>query len=71
MVSLLRDLMRKLLPYRTDPRYAIERTDSYIKAWFWSRTASGIPSEVQNGAKSVDPNSWVSDLSKTTIIVAN
>jgi len=60
----------KVFSYKTDPRYALERTDSFIKVWFWSRTASGIPSEVQNGGGSVDTDNWVS-ASKVIIIVAN
>ncbi|KIM46776.1 glycoside hydrolase family 16 protein [Hebeloma cylindrosporum] len=38
--------------------YAVERTDSFIKAWFWSRTDSGIPYEVQSGVPSVDTDNW-------------
>jgi len=38
--------------------YAIERTDSFIKVWFWSRNAGNVPSDVSNGATSVDTDNW-------------
>lgn len=38
--------------------YAVERTDSFIKVWFWSRNAGGIPSDVTSGATSVDTDNW-------------
>jgi len=39
--------------------YAVERTNSFIKVWFWSRAATtGIPSDVMNGATSVDTDNW-------------
>ena len=50
----------KLFSDKTNHRYAVERTDSFIKAWFWSRSASGIPPEVQNGAGSLNTDDWVS-----------
>ena len=37
----------------------MERTESHIKIWFWTRDAGNVPSDVRNGAPSVDPNSWV------------
>ncbi len=40
--------------------YAMERTSSFIKVWFWSRTAGNIPSDVLNGAASVNTDNWVS-----------
>ena len=40
-------------------RYAMERTDSYIKIWFWARDAGTVPSDVRDAAPSVNPNSWV------------
>ncbi|KAG6849326.1 hypothetical protein H0H93_009418 [Arthromyces matolae] len=39
--------------------YAVERTTSYIKIWFWSRSASNIPSDVMNGDTSVNTGNWV------------
>ncbi|KAF9567184.1 2 beta-glucanase [Agrocybe pediades] len=38
--------------------YAMERTSSFIKVWFWSRSASGIPSDVTSGASSVNTDNW-------------
>ncbi|TFK32346.1 laminarinase [Crucibulum laeve] len=38
--------------------YAVERTNSFIKVWFWSREATGIPSDVLNGATSVNTDNW-------------
>ncbi|RDX45720.1 laminarinase [Lentinus brumalis] len=38
--------------------YAMERTNSFIKVWFWSRTAGNIPSDVLNGAASVNTDNW-------------
>ena len=40
----------------------MERTDSFIKVWFWSRDATGIPSDVMNGETTVNTGNWVSDL---------
>ena len=39
--------------------YAMERTDSFIKVWFWTRNAGNVPSDVKNGATSVNTDSWV------------
>ncbi|KAF9460039.1 laminarinase [Collybia nuda] len=38
--------------------FAMERTSSYIKVWFWSRQATGIPSDVLNGATSINTGNW-------------
>src|ERR1700733_10767143 len=40
-------------------RYAIERTASFIKIWFWSKGDSAVPSEVVSGGSSVDTDTWV------------
>lgn len=40
-------------------RYAVERTNSFIKIWFWSRAATGIPSDVTSGGTSVNTDNWV------------
>jgi hypothetical protein len=40
-------------------RYAMERTSTYIKVWFWSRTDGSVPAEVKNGATSIDTSNWV------------
>jgi hypothetical protein len=37
----------------------MERTTDFIKFWFWSRAADGIPSDVMNGASSIDTDNWV------------
>ena len=46
---------------QVDDRYAIERTNSFIKVWFWPRN-SGVPSDVSNGATSVNTDNWVCGL---------
>ncbi|KAJ3485120.1 hypothetical protein NLI96_g5177 [Meripilus lineatus] len=38
--------------------YAMERTDSFIKVWFWSRGAGNIPNDVRNGATTVNTDAW-------------
>ncbi|KAI0790474.1 laminarinase [Abortiporus biennis] len=38
--------------------YAVERTDTFIKVWFWSRNAGNVPSDVKNGATSVNTDNW-------------
>ncbi|EIN09353.1 glycoside hydrolase family 16 protein [Punctularia strigosozonata HHB-11173 SS5] len=38
--------------------YAMERTSSSIKVWFWSRLDTSVPAEVKNGATSIDTSSW-------------
>ncbi|KJA25440.1 glycoside hydrolase family 16 protein [Hypholoma sublateritium FD-334 SS-4] len=38
--------------------YAVERTSDFIKVWFWSRQATGIPTDAMNGATSVDTDNW-------------
>jgi hypothetical protein len=42
-------------------RYAVERTDSFIKVWFWARKDGLVPADVANGSSSVDTDNWVSD----------
>jgi len=39
--------------------FAMERTDSFIKVWFWPRNG-GPPGEVQNGSGQINTNNWVS-----------
>ena len=39
--------------------YAMERTSTSVKVWFWSRTSSSVPSDVSSGASSVDTDNWV------------
>ena len=34
--------------------YVMERADTYINVWFWSRGASNVPDAIKNGANTVD-----------------
>jgi len=38
--------------------YAIERTPTFIKIWFWPRGAGFVPSDVVNGASLVNTDFW-------------
>lgn len=38
--------------------YAMERTDSFLKIWFFPRNGN-IPGDVNSGASSVDTDNWV------------
>ncbi|KZV88443.1 hypothetical protein EXIGLDRAFT_175817 [Exidia glandulosa HHB12029] len=38
--------------------YAVERTDNYMKVWFWGRNDGGVPQEVRDGVDGVNPDSW-------------
>ncbi|KZV65238.1 glycoside hydrolase family 16 protein [Peniophora sp. CONT] len=38
--------------------YAMERDDSGIKVWFWSRSDDKVPDEVVNGADNIDTSTW-------------
>ncbi|KAF9528601.1 glycoside hydrolase family 16 protein [Crepidotus variabilis] len=38
--------------------YALERTSSSIKVWFWARNDGGVPAEVRNGGSNVTPGNW-------------
>ncbi|EIM80617.1 2 beta-glucan [Stereum hirsutum FP-91666 SS1] len=38
--------------------YAMERTSSFIKVWFWARDDGSVPSDVSSGASSVDTDNW-------------
>jgi len=38
--------------------YAVERTTSFIKVWFWNRNDGSVPSDVRNGGSSVNTNNW-------------
>ncbi|KAI0059352.1 2 beta-glucanase [Artomyces pyxidatus] len=38
--------------------YAMERTSSFVKVWFWARNDGSVPSDVQSGAGSVDTDNW-------------
>ncbi|EIM80631.1 endo-beta-glucanase [Stereum hirsutum FP-91666 SS1] len=38
--------------------YAMERTSSFVKIWFWARHDGSVPSEVSSGAGSINTDSW-------------
>ncbi|KDN37767.1 hypothetical protein RSAG8_09922, partial [Rhizoctonia solani AG-8 WAC10335] len=38
--------------------YAMERTSTYIKVWFWPRNSATVPAQVKNGASNIDTSSW-------------
>ncbi|KAJ7891683.1 glycoside hydrolase family 16 protein [Mycena olivaceomarginata] len=38
--------------------YAIERTNSFINIWFWSRNAANVPADVSAGGTTVDTSDW-------------
>ncbi len=39
--------------------YAMERTSSFINIFFWERNDGSVPSDVKNGASSVNTGNWV------------
>lgn len=39
--------------------YAMERTTTFIKVWFWPRNSGSVPSDVRNGGSSVNTGNWV------------
>lgn len=39
--------------------YAMERTNNFIRVWFWPRDGA-IPSDVSKSGSSVDTDAWVS-----------
>ncbi|KAF4601521.1 hypothetical protein EYR38_006175 [Pleurotus pulmonarius] len=38
--------------------FAVERTSTFIKAWFWPRNAGNVPADVKNGQTVVNTGSW-------------
>ncbi|KAF7356118.1 Glycoside hydrolase family 16 protein [Mycena venus] len=38
--------------------YAIERTNTFINVWFWSRNAANVPADVRAGGTSVNTGNW-------------
>lgn len=38
--------------------YAVERSATAIKVWFWARTECSVPNDVQTGNLAVDPSNW-------------
>ena len=38
--------------------YAVQRTESFIKVWQWSRDDPNVPNDVKNSLGSVSPSQW-------------
>ncbi|KAG9000521.1 hypothetical protein FRB94_005371 [Tulasnella sp. JGI-2019a] len=38
--------------------YAMERTSTYIKIWFWAKNEASIPTDITSGATTVNPANW-------------
>ncbi|TFK46261.1 2 beta-glucanase [Heliocybe sulcata] len=38
--------------------YAMERTSSFVKVWFWPRNSGSVPGDVRNGGSGVDTGGW-------------
>ena len=51
--------------------YVMERTDSFIRVFFWSREDSSVPAEVKNGASTVNPDNYVSSGTHHSAVVRN
>ncbi len=47
--------------------YAMERTNSFIKVWFWSRTDENIPNDVLTGGSNINTDDWVSLVSSVCL----
>ncbi len=41
--------------------YAMERTTSFIKVWFWSRNDPAVPADVKTAGANVNTDAWVSN----------
>ena len=39
--------------------YAMERTDTFIRVFFWDRGDASTPADVSSGAASIDTDNWV------------
>jgi hypothetical protein len=57
--ALLQIIINNFAPYRCFCRYAMERTTSSIKVWFWERDDRSAPFDATSGASSIDTNFWV------------
>ena len=42
--------------------YAMERTEDFIRVFFFPRNAGNVPSDLSTGAASIDTDNWVSKL---------
>ena len=40
--------------------FAMERNNNFIKVWFWPRNSGSVPSDMRNGAQSINTGNWVS-----------
>ena len=38
---------------------AMERTNNFIRAWFWPRGDGSLPAEVSSGSQSINTDNWV------------
>lgn len=38
--------------------YAMERTNDAINVWFWARNDNTVPSDVKNGASTINTSNW-------------
>ncbi|EAU84955.2 glycosyl hydrolase family 16 [Coprinopsis cinerea okayama7 len=38
--------------------YAMERTDAFIKVWFWPRNSGSVPEDVRHGRGQINTDSW-------------
>jgi hypothetical protein len=38
--------------------YAMERTSTYIKVWYWARNDNSIPADVKSGASAIQTSNW-------------
>jgi hypothetical protein len=38
--------------------FAMERTNDFIKVWFWPRSSNRVPTDVRNGESTVDTANW-------------
>ena len=57
--ALLQITINYFAPYRFFCRYAMERTTSFIKVWFWERDDRSAPFDATSGAWVIDTNLWV------------
>lgn len=39
--------------------YAMERTNQHINVYFWSRNDGSVPSDIKNGASTINTSNWV------------
>ena len=42
--------------------FAMERNNNFIKVWFWPRNSGSVPSDLRNGAQTVNTGNWVSTI---------